>query len=173
MMWKGMWRRAARWALIAAGGLPGLVQAGAPAFPGAAEVTPHMVRYTVEDSFEFTRDLVIQALADRGLKVNNVSHIGDMLERTGVDIGATRKIYLHAEAIEFCSATVSRRMMEASPHNIVFCPYIIYVYELPQKPGTIHVAFRRPAPVPDAASAAPLAAVESLVDGLIRDALGL
>ncbi len=31
-----------------------------------------------------------------------VSHIGDMLDRTGADIGATRQVYAKAEIIEFC-----------------------------------------------------------------------
>ncbi len=132
----------------------------------------YMVRYVVEDDFSFIRDMVIQGIADRGLKVNNVSHIGDMLERTGKDLGAGGKIYEHAEAIEFCSATVSRRMMEADPHNIVFCPYIVYIYQLPGE-GRTWIAYRIPRGPASAASRSALRAVEELLQGIIGDAVGL
>ena len=62
----------------------------------------HMVRYTVASDFETIRDQVKDAITDRGMVINNVSHIGNMLERTRKDLGVGEKIYLHAEALEFC-----------------------------------------------------------------------
>ena len=67
-------------------------------------------------------DAITLAIEGRGLVINYVSHIGDMLERTGADIGATRQVFAKAEIIEFCSAGLSRQMMELDPHNIVLCP---------------------------------------------------
>lgn len=133
----------------------------------------YMVRYRIEDSFEFVRDLIVQAIAERGLKVNNVSHIGEMLARTGKDIGASKQVYIKAEAIEFCSATVSRRMMEADPHNIIFCPYIITIYVKPSEPDWVYVAYRRPQKLSDPDSLSAMKEVEKLIDGIVRDALGL
>jgi len=106
------------------------------------------------------------------MKINNVSHIGNMLARTGKDIGATRQIFEQAEALEFCSAVVSRRMMEADPHNIVFCPYIIYVYTLPGEKNRVYVAYRRPPAVGSTESRAALQAVEKLLQDIIADAIG-
>lgn len=137
----------------------------------ATERDSYMRLYTVQGSFEDVRDDVEMAITDRGMKINNVSHIGNMLARTGKDIGATRQIFGQAEALEFCSATVSRRMMEADPHNIVFCPYIIYVYTLPGEKDRVYVAFRRPLPVGSPESHAALAAVEKLLTDIIADAI--
>ena len=149
--------------------LPLLLVIGACAT--AAERDSYMRLYTVEGAFEDVRDDVEMAITDRGMKINNVSHIGAMLARTGKDIGATRQIFGQAEALEFCSATVSRRMMEADPHNIVFCPYIIYVYTLPDEKNRVYVAFRRPLPVGSPASRAALQAVEKLLTDIIADAI--
>ncbi len=123
------------------------------------------------ESFDTVKTFIEEALTSRGLVVNNVSHIGDMLERTGKDLGATRQVYLKAEAIEFCSASLSRRMMEADPHNIVFCPYVIAIYVLPEQPDRTYVAFRRPAPGGSKASREALKEVEQLLRGIVREAL--
>ncbi len=135
----------------------------------AVERDSYMRLYTVEGSFEDVRDDIEMAITDRGIKINNVSHIGNMLARTGKDIGASKRIFGNAEAIEFCSATVSRRMMEADPHNIVFCPYIIYVYTLPGETNRVYVAYRIPQPASSPASKAALAAVEALLQGIIGE----
>jgi uncharacterized protein (DUF302 family) len=94
--------------------------------------------------FEETREAVTMAIEGRGLVINYVSHIGDMLDRTGADIGAKRKVFAKAEIIEFCSAGLSRQMMEADPHNIVFCPFALSIYTLPGNENTTWVSYRRP-----------------------------
>jgi hypothetical protein len=76
--------------------------------------------------------------------VNYTAHIADMLQRTGADIGASRAVYGNAEIIEFCSASLSRKMMEADPHNIVLCPFAISIYTLPGEKNTTWVAYRKP-----------------------------
>ena len=93
------------------------------------------VTYKVKANWADVRDQVREAITGKGIKINNVSHIGDMLIRTGKDLGYKKKVFDHAEAFEFCSATHSRFTMEADPHNIVFCPYIISVYEISGEPG--------------------------------------
>jgi uncharacterized protein (DUF302 family) len=108
-----------------------------------AHAADWMVRKQVHADFDEVRDSVVMAIENRGLVVNYVSHIGDMLERTGNDIGAKRKIFSKAETIEFCSAALSRKMMEADPHNIVLCPFAISIYTVPGETGT-WVAYRRP-----------------------------
>jgi len=130
----------------------------------------YMKLYTVEGQFEDVRQDIEMAITDRGMIINNVSHIGNMLARTGKDLGAGKDIFKQAEALEFCSATVSRRMMETDPHNIVFCPYIISIYTLPAEKDKVYVAFRRPLPVGTDESRQSLVAVEKLLEEIITDA---
>ncbi len=129
--------------------------------------------YTTKGNFDDVRQDVEIAITNRGLVVDHVSHISDMLERTGKDLGMTKVIYGKAESMQFCSASVSRHMMEADPTNIVFCPYIIVIYTLPDDPKTVHVGYRRPLPVGSKASKASLQAVEKLLDGIVKEALNL
>ncbi len=132
----------------------------------------YMKVYTVKGKFADVKDDVVMAIQGEGLVINNTSHIGKMLDRTGKDLGFKKKVYLYAQAIEFCSAVVSRKTMEANPHNIVFCPYVIAIYELPAEPGKIYIAFRRPLLVGSATSKKALKAVETLLDRIIKEAIG-
>jgi uncharacterized protein (DUF302 family) len=103
-----------------------------------------MVREKIAAGFADTLDAIVLAIENRGLVINYTSHIGDMLARTGADIGASKQIFGQAEIIEFCSAQLSRQMMEADPHNIVLCPFAISVYTLPGETIATWVAYRRP-----------------------------
>jgi len=132
----------------------------------------YKVTRKVEGLFEDISEDIKGAIIDRGIKINNISHIGNMLARTGADVGSTVQIFTSdAVAIEFCSSTVSRETMEADPHNIVFCPYIISVYSLPDEPDHTYVSYRRPLPVGDARSQASIKAVEALLEEIIIEAV--
>ena len=131
----------------------------------------YMVIYKKQGAFKDTKENISNAITGRGLVINNISHIGEMLERTGKDLGKSKQIYLHAESLSFCSAGVSRDTMEASPHNIVFCPYTISVYEVPSEPGISYVSYRRPEIVGSEASKNTLMAVENLLEGIAQEAL--
>ena len=111
---------------------------------GAAPADEWMVRQQLASRFADARDAIVMAIENRGLVVNYTSHIGDMLQRTGADIGASRQVFEQAEIIEFCSASLSRKMMEADPHNIVLCPFAISIYTLPGATDSTWVAYRKP-----------------------------
>jgi len=98
---------------------------------------------SVKGRFEDVKEKVVTAIESRGLVLNYTAHIGAMLERTGKDLGASRRVFEQADAFEFCSAAVSRQTMEDDPHNIGFCPYVINVYVLPQEPGRVYVSYRK------------------------------
>ncbi len=132
---------------------------------------PYMETYTSKDNFENVKSAITDAIAGQGLVINNTSHIGEMLERTGKDMGGAKRVFLNAESYEFCSATVSRKTMEADPHNIVFCPYIISVYVLPNEPQKTYVSFRKPELVGSPASKAALKDVEKLLRSIVKEAL--
>jgi uncharacterized protein (DUF302 family) len=138
---------------------------------GALAAGDYMVVVTKTGSFDDVRDAVEMAITDRGMVVNNVSHVGEMLERTGKDLGATKQIFIKAEVLEFCSAVVSRKMMEPEPDNIVFCPYSISIYVVPETPGVVRVAYRKPRIVGSPESQKALKAVDELLSGIVKDAL--
>lgn len=101
---------------------------------------------TVNGRYEDVRDALVAAIEGRGLVVSYTAHVSDMLQRTGKDIGASKPIFDKAETFEFCSATVSRKMMEAKPSNIVNCPFSVAIYALPGETGKVYLAYRRPLP---------------------------
>lgn len=138
----------------------------------AAESRSDVRSYAVKDNFESVKQDVIDAIIKRGLVVDYTAHIGAMLARTAKDVGASKTIYTDAQAVQFCSATLSRRTMEADPANIAFCPYVIFVYALPGSPGTTYVGYRPLPRVGSKQSGAAIDAVNALLDGIIRAAAG-
>ena len=136
---------------------------------------PHStVTYSKTAKFDDVRDELKLAIEGKGLVIDYESYINKMLERTGKDVGSTRKIYANAQAFVFCSAVLSRKTMEADPANIAQCPYSMAVYATVQEPEKVHVAYRRPwRPDGSALSKAALQEVERLLDGIARKALGL
>ncbi|SDC61457.1 DUF302 domain-containing protein [Ruegeria marina] len=123
-----------------------------------------MITYSADESFSDIAFAVESAIVGRGLVVDHVSYVGDMLERTRMDVGSDVILFEKAEVYTFCSATVSRRVMEADPMNIVFCPYGIFVA---QKAGSeeVLVGFRS---FPEG----PMQEVQELLDGIVREAVG-
>jgi uncharacterized protein (DUF302 family) len=162
--------RGLRLALFAAA-LVSVAVLAAPA-ARAAEAGPFRL-YAVKAPYDQVRQDLSDAITNRGLVVDHVSHIGAMLDRTAKAVGAKRRVYTHAEAYQFCSAVYSRRMMEADPRNIAFCPYIVFVYTTVDQPGAVRVGYRRPARTGAPASNQALRAVERLLDGIAREAAGL
>ena len=151
-----------RWLLLVVAVCAG-VNAGA-AMPGIT------VR-TAQGGFDDIRDRVVMAIENRGLVLNYTAHVGDMLERTGKDIGRPRQVYVKAEVLEFCSASISRATMEADPRNILFCPYAIAVYTLPEESNKVYIAYRKPLAPGSGASMRALREVGRLLDDIVRDAL--
>ena len=144
-----------------------------PPAPSTAQLAS-VVRYSSDASFDNVVEDVQHAIAAKGLVVDNVSYIGKMLDRTGKDVGSTKPIFAdgHAEAFSFCSAVLSRKTMEVDPNNIAFCPYTIVVYSTASEPKKVYVAYRRPVLNEGSdASRAVLKEVETLLDGIVRDAL--
>lgn len=108
-----------------------------------ALATDWTVRQRTAQPFADVREALTLAIENRGLVINYTSHIADMLARTGADIGASKQVFGQAEIIEFCSAKLSRQMMEADPHNIVLCPFAIAIYTLPGDDKHTWISWRR------------------------------
>ena len=114
-----------------------------------------------DGSFEDATFAVESAIVGQGLVIDYVSHVGEMLNRTGGDVGSDKMLFKAADIFVFCSAVLSREVMEADPANIAHCPYGIYVAE--SDDGV--VVGRRG--YPDG----PMEKVEALLDGIIDEAV--
>lgn len=97
---------------------------------------------TVEGTFEDITFAVEQTITNEGLVIDLTSHVGDMLARTKKDVGGTKDLFAHADIFSFCSARLSRQVMEADPTNVQYCPYAIFVYETADMPGQVVVGHR-------------------------------
>jgi len=125
-----------------------------------------VVTYKLDASFEDATLNVQDAIINRGLVVDYIARVGDMLNRTAADLDAEKTVYASADAHLFCSATLSRKMMEADPNNLGHCPYGIFVYSLAGQPETSYIGYRRmPAGV--------MKEIEDLLEGIAREAAEL
>ena len=124
------------------------------------------ITHEVEDTFDNVAFAVESAIVGRGLVIDHVSHVGEMLERTKGDVGGTVTLFTQADVFLFCSATTSRQVMEADPMNVQHCPYGIFVAESPDAPGKVTVGYRD---YPEGA----MQAVEDLLGEIVAEALGL
>ncbi len=130
----------------------------------------YAVLFKAHGTYQEVRDQVQSAIEGKGLKINTTHKIAEMLERTGKDIGATKQIYENAEQFDFCSAEISRKMMEADPHAIAMCPYLISVYKLP-KDNHVYIAYRKPAATKNPALKKVLVEVDKMLTDIIKDAM--
>ena len=124
-----------------------------------------MVTYDTDQSFSDVVFGLESAILDEGLVIDSVSHVGEMLERTREDVGSDVVLYESADVFSFCSATVSRAVMEADPMNIVFCPYDIFVMVRADSPEVTTIGFRG---FPEGA----MQDVQALLDKIARAAIG-
>ena len=147
-----------------------LIVAGSPAERVRAEPVADVRIVAVEGAFEDVAAYVADAIVNRGLVIDYRGYIGRMLQRTGKDAGSAKPVYRDAQFFQFCSAVWSRRTMEADPRNIAYCPYVVFVYELTAQPGIVHVGYRRPARTGPPESRKALAAVDRLLDAIVREA---
>jgi uncharacterized protein (DUF302 family) len=133
---------------------------------GTAAQAGGVTTYEVAGEFDEVAFGVESAIVGRGFVVDYVSHVGEMLNRTATDVGATTQVFNQANVYLFCSAVLSRKMMEADADNIGHCPYGIFVYERAEGAGTVHVGYRH---MPDG----PMQEVQGLLDEIAREAAGL
>ena len=133
-----------------------------------------LVTYSKQGRFEDVRDDLKMAIEGKGLVIDYQSHLNSMLERTGKDVGSAQKLFVDAQAFVFCSASLSRKMIEADPANVAMCPYAMVVYATAKDPGKVYVSYRRPwRPDGSASSKAALNDVDKLLDSIARQVVGL
>jgi len=120
--------------------------------------------YDFDGSFDDATFAVESAIVGEGLVIDFVSHIGDMLNRTQEDVGGSKKLFKNADVFLFCSAVLSRKVMEADPDNIAHCPYGVIVKEAGDGSGKVQIGYRDLPP-------GPMDEVEALLEKIISEAL--
>lgn len=133
---------------------------------------PVVSEFVIEGEYEDVRFDLNDAIIARGLAVDHISHVSDMLKRTAGVVEGARPIYKRGEHFQFCSAVLSRHSMQADPANIAFCPYMVYLYESVAEPGKIHLGFRRLTARGNEQSRKALMAVNNLLQEIITEASG-
>lgn len=117
--------------------------------------------YDYDGSYGDASFALENAIIGRGLVVDHVSHVGEMLARTREDVGSDVELYDAADVMQFCSATLSRKMMEADPLNIAYCPYGIFVTD---RGGDVQIGYRN---FPEGE----MQEVQSFLDEIVQEAL--
>jgi uncharacterized protein (DUF302 family) len=137
------------------------VLAGVMGLMAVPAMAQEAVTYPFNGSFDDATFAVESAILDRGLVIDLTSHVGDMLNRTGADVGSDVTIFEAADIFLFCSATLSREVMEADPMNIAHCPYGVFVAE---REGEVMVGYRT---YPEGE----MQKVQAFLDEIVQDAL--
>lgn len=119
------------------------------------------ITYPFEGSFDDATFSVESAIVGQGLVIDYVSHTGEMLNRTAGDVGSDTKLFDAADVFLFCSAVLSRKVMEADPMNIAHCPYGIFVAD---REGQVMVGYRT---YPEG----PMQEVQTLLDEIAKEAV--
>ncbi|MEI4197882.1 DUF302 domain-containing protein [Roseovarius sp. E0-M6] len=128
---------------------------------GTSVAAEDAITYPFSGSFDDATFAVESAITGRGLVIDYVSHVGEMLERTGEDVGSDVTLFKEADVFLFCSATVSRSVMEADPMNLVHCPYGIFVAE---RDGEVMLGHRQ---YPEG----PMQEVQTLLSDIVNEAM--
>lgn len=118
--------------------------------------------YPFDGSFDDATFDLESVIIGRGLVIDHVSHTGEMLARTAADVGSDIVLFDGADIFLFCSAVISRRVMEADPMNIAHCPYSIFVTD---REGIVQIGYRN-------MPAGAMQEVQNLLDGIAREAAG-
>jgi hypothetical protein len=151
--------------LIALAPLALAALAAPPAAAQALIETDTLRAYELSAAFDDIAFDLTLAIEGRGFKVDGVSHVGEMLNRTASAVGAEVQVYAHAEVTQFCSATLSRTAMEVDALNIAFCPYGIFTF---QRAGSdmVTIGYRR-------MPAGAMQEVDAMLHAIVREAAGL
>ena len=120
------------------------------------------VLHAYDGAFDDATFSVESAILNAGLVIDYVSHTGEMLARTGAELGSEVTNFDAADVFLFCSAVVSRRVMEVDPMNIVHCPYSIFVAD---QHGGVVIGYHN---YPDGI----MKEVQALLEGIVQEALG-
>lgn len=154
------------------GGAIALLFAGLAAMPATAAET--ITSYETDAPFDEVRQDLTDAIVNRGYVIDYEAFVGEMLARTGGDVGAEKTLFQdgNANVMQFCSAVLSRKAIEADIMNLSFCPYGVFVYENAETAGTVTVGFRRLDEIGSDESKAAIGEINAVLDEIAKEAAG-
>ncbi len=124
--------------------LTGCVVALSVVVTAGPAIASDAVTYTRRGAtYEDVRLDLENAIIKEGLKIDYTGNIAAMLQRTGPDVGSNQPVYQNAEFFTFCSAKLSRAMMEADPANMAQCPYVVFMYQRAATVKEVTVGYRK------------------------------
>lgn len=91
-------------------------------------------------------------------------------ERTEAGGSAPESTFVQSEVIEFCSARLSRKMTDADPANVIFCPYSIALYTTSADPKTVHISYLQLSRIGSEQSRPVLEEVEEMLAQIVSEA---
>ncbi|MBT3196892.1 MAG: DUF302 domain-containing protein [Gammaproteobacteria bacterium] len=83
---------------------------------------------------------------------------------------AASATFTRSEVIEFCSATLSRKMTDADPANVIFCPYSIALYSTTAAPNIVHISYLQLSKIGSSSSREVLLEVEAMLSKIVTEA---
>jgi uncharacterized protein (DUF302 family) len=122
----------------------------------------------INGSFEDVYFDLKNSTVDEGLVIESILHVSDILHRAGMDAGSTKAVYLNGQTLGFCSASLSRAAVNADPHNLTFCPYSIFIFEVTDTPNIITVGYRKLTGATNAQSKKTLGSINKLLDSIVK-----
>lgn len=109
--------------------------------------SPYVI--SINGDFDDVYDELKNAIINEGLTIDYVGNVDQMLERTSqVNISENSKqaspIYLSAKYMQFCSSALTHKAVRANPQNLSMCPFLVFIYETIDNPGSIVIGYRPP-----------------------------
>ncbi len=146
----------------------------AASVPTLAEDPGYKV-YTKAGKYEDVRDDLKDAIIKRGFVIDYVGQFNVMLERTAEAAGRSTETgkkspYINAEYVQFCPSKLTHEAVSANPIAIANCPVAVFVYEVNQERGNVHVGFRTPVASPSRLSKEINSRIVELLDGIAKEA---
>jgi len=111
------------------------------ALPVLADDTTRKLRIPEADYAIALESLEI-AIGNQGLNIAARHEAAKVMARTAEDLGHRPDILKNGEIIAFCSIRLGAMMTEEDPHSIVYCPMTIAVYQIPEDPAAVYLAWR-------------------------------
>lgn len=145
---------------------------GAPVI-AASPLNPHYT-IAIEGSFDDVYDEFTNAIISKGVAIDYVGNVDQMLERTSqaqLTKGESSKqfisVYLFAKYMQFCKSGLTHKAVQANPKNLSMCPFVVFIYETAANPGQIIIGYRPPTLSTDESSKAVSQEVVSFLNTIL------
>ncbi|MFT5658872.1 MAG: hypothetical protein ACI9KN_002153 [Gammaproteobacteria bacterium] len=129
---------------------------------------------SIEASFGDVFDELKNAVINKGLVIDYIGNVDQMLERTALvnseaNAEQSKPVYLSAKYMQFCSSTLTHTSVRANPQNLSMCPFVVFIYETHANPGHIIIGYQPPTLSNDEESVAISREVSLFLQGILED----